>query len=208
MNDLDLSKSQKFDTANLDVTAFFKACHQCSIDHGWWDDKYSDADDPKLWFGEKLMLSVGECIEASAEERRFYMGDKNKPEGYVVECADIIIRLADICGRLDILSYASYDADRKATYAPSWEPGQHRLFQNLWRDYPFMAFIIPVNVCMESFRRTPDWKLVGLNMLYFLYAESCTLFYNPRSPYAFNQALISKYEYNLSRPYRHGGLKA
>lgn len=208
MNDLNLSESPKFDAQNLDVTAFFRACHTCSVDHGWWDDKYSDADDPKLWLGEKLALTMGECIEASAEERRFYLGNKDKPEGFVVECADIIIRLADICGRLGVLDTQSYDAHTDYERLLSWDRGQWKLFQTLQHDFPFMAFIIPINECLESFRRNPTWKPHLVHVLYFLYAESCTMLDTRHNQNAFNEALITKYEYNLSRPYRHGGLKA
>lgn len=208
MNNVNLSESQKFDAANLDVTAFFKACHQCSLDHGWWDDKYSDADDPKLWLGEKLALTMGECIEASAEERRFYLGHKDKPEGYVVECADIIIRLADICGRLGVLEDSPYDENVAYGDKLTWDEGQRRLFVNLSFDFQFMAFIIPVNACLEAFRRKPDWQQTVLHTLYFLYGESRDMLATSVDRTAFAKTLIMKYEYNLSRPYRHGGLKA
>tara|TARA_R110000868_G_scaffold169521_2_gene404567 strand:- start:9777 stop:10394 length:618 start_codon:yes stop_codon:yes gene_type:complete len=205
---METNQIPKFNADNLDVTAFFKACHTCSVDHGWWDDKYSDADDPKLWLGEKLALTMGECIEASAEERRFYFTSNGKPEGCVIECADIVIRLADLCGRAGVLDHAAYDVNKNYTYTYPWEPGQLKLFRNLQHDYPFMAFIVPINSCLESFRRTPDWKLVVLDTLYFIYTEAFYKFAEPDNESAFHKALIMKYEYNLSRPYRHGGLKA
>lgn len=202
------TQTSPFDPENLDVTAFFKACHQCSLDHGWWDDKYSDAADPKLWLGEKLALTIGECIEASAEERKFYFGDKGKPEGFIIECADIVIRLADLCGRAGVLDDVPYDANTSYRYEITWESGQRRLFNNLQSDYPFMAFIVPINACLEAFRRGADWKRVAANTLYFLYEESFYACAEPDNESAFHKALIQKYEYNLSRPYRHGGLRA
>lgn len=64
--------------------------------------------------GEKLALIHSEVSEALEEYRRagsnvqdLWTTADNKPEGFVVELADAVIRIADLCGALQLdLEYA------------------------------------------------------------------------------------------------------
>ena len=77
--------------------------HANSLSKGWWDDKSDN-------FPEKLMLIVAEAAEAMEEYRNTHSDSElngvyyvqGKPEGFPVELADVVIRVADLCGRLNI----------------------------------------------------------------------------------------------------------
>lgn len=73
--------------------------HERALRKGWWVDR-----EPNI--AEKLALIHSEVSEALEAYRDGDMGtsisEKGKPEGFEVELADIVIRVADLCGFLDI----------------------------------------------------------------------------------------------------------
>lgn len=74
-----------------------KEIHQNAIDHGWWDGE------PNI--PEKLALIHSEVSEALEDYRDGAMDewrDGDKPVGFPVELADIVIRCMDLAGYLGI----------------------------------------------------------------------------------------------------------
>ena len=79
------------------------ASNQPAKSKGWWDD-------PDRNIGEILALIHSEVSEAlevyrlkgkdSLKEQWF--DEKGKPEGFTVELADVIIRIADLCGEFGL----------------------------------------------------------------------------------------------------------
>ena len=77
--------------------------NQTAKSKGWWDD-------PDRNIGEILALIHSEVSEAlevyrlkgkdSLKEKWF--DEKGKPEGFTVELADVVIRIADLCGELGL----------------------------------------------------------------------------------------------------------
>ena len=67
---------------------------------GWWDEKRN--------VGESLCLIHSEVSEALEEYRKgvdlkeIYFDGAGKPLGFPTELADVVIRLLDLCGGLDI----------------------------------------------------------------------------------------------------------
>jgi len=85
--------------------------HATAVEKGWWQDK----DRPVL---EQLMLMVTELAEAAEEVRSGHLLDETyynqartvlipdghleKPEGFLSEMADLLIRVGDTLGRYDL----------------------------------------------------------------------------------------------------------
>lgn len=89
-----------------DIRALVAEAHQIARDRGWWDDGQEKT------LIEALMLVVSEAAEALEEHRHgrapaevYYETGTNgrpKPCGIPSELADIVIRVADMCGRWGI----------------------------------------------------------------------------------------------------------
>jgi NTP pyrophosphatase (non-canonical NTP hydrolase) len=76
-----------------------RAVHQTACEHGWWDD-FGPGAAHRL---AKLALVHSEVSEAVEEVRdgtlylRYPPDGSGKPEGMVVELADAVIRIMDLC---------------------------------------------------------------------------------------------------------------
>lgn len=81
-----------------------EAVHQTAREHGWWDK--DSITDPNV-VAAKLALIHSEVSEAleevrSAGTQATSISEGGKPEGFVVELADVVIRIGDLCGALGI----------------------------------------------------------------------------------------------------------
>ena len=86
----------------------FREIHQNAVDHGWWDDQWERGEDVTA---ESILVKISLChaelSEAVEEVRKgedcydmYFKG--SKPEGMVVELADAVIRIADLCEALEL----------------------------------------------------------------------------------------------------------
>lgn len=77
----------------LDFKSLCQDAHQIAVDHGWWDKHRS--------FGEQIALmhsELSEALEAWRDPNASAFDVVNgKPEGWVVELADAVIRIMDTC---------------------------------------------------------------------------------------------------------------
>lgn len=75
-------------------------CHSIAKEKGWHDNGPRN-------FGEALMLIVTEVAEAMEEHRErrddlWFAEGSMKPEGVPIELADVLIRIFDLAGSLEI----------------------------------------------------------------------------------------------------------
>lgn len=88
-----------------------RGIHDLAREKGWWDGyERDDQGHLKLTTDQvisKIALIHAELSEAVEEARKsnyhgMYLGEGGKPEGFVVELADAVIRTLDLCGALGL----------------------------------------------------------------------------------------------------------
>ena len=88
---------------SMTIESLIKESHHTAKSKGWWDD-------PDRNVGELLALIHSEVSEALEVYRvkgkdsigENWLDEKGKPEGFTVELADVIIRIADLCGEFEL----------------------------------------------------------------------------------------------------------
>ena len=87
----------------LTINDLIQTSHNTAKEKGWWDDSNRNV-------GELLALVHSEISEALEVYRikgrdglqEIWEDEKGKPEGFVTELADVIIRIADLCGEFNL----------------------------------------------------------------------------------------------------------
>ena len=170
------------------VNEWAKIIHEYAKAHGWWDKERSD--------GEILALCHSELSEALEEYRNgkpmlYYVDDK--PEGIAVELADCVIRI------LDYLGYKEQEFDgRVAEYISG-------------NCEDFGTFISEMHSMLSATIETYyNYRRGVLEMT--IKSAYCTsrIIYDIHNHLKANnidlwEIVRIKHEYNVTRPYRHGG---
>lgn len=86
--------------APLTVTALVRAAHATAVEKGWHDKERSLGEAVALMHSE--LSEALECLRSHGPMTKWYRQEDGKPEGFAVELADTVIRIADTCGALGI----------------------------------------------------------------------------------------------------------
>lgn len=82
----------------MTISQLVSEAHKNATAHGFWN--------PQPEIGTSLALIHSEISEALEEKRQgnpdIWHADSGKPEGFAIELADAVIRIADLCGYLGI----------------------------------------------------------------------------------------------------------
>lgn len=106
----------------MTIAELVESSHRVSLQHGWYDLQTVDGKivEELVPIPEKLCLvhsEISEALEAFRDHGLLCVAEP-KPEGFVIELADAVIRIADLCGALGLdLEHAirnkqAYNANR------------------------------------------------------------------------------------------------
>ena len=88
---------------SITIQTLIEKSNKTARDKGWWDDENRNV-------GELIALihsEVSEALEAYRIKGRdgiseSWFSESGKPEGFVYELADVLIRVADLCGEFEL----------------------------------------------------------------------------------------------------------
>lgn len=81
----------------MNINELVDEAYTTAVSKGWWENRTS--------IGECLALihsEISEALEDYRHGRMSYSTEKGKPVGFPTELADTVIRIADLCGHLNI----------------------------------------------------------------------------------------------------------
>lgn len=173
-----------------------EGAHKLARSKGWWS--YNDDIEREEIINEKLLLIHSELSEAVECWRNEAMstwlaaptviGAPGKPEGFWVEIADVVIRLADLMAWLKM--------------EPTNEPGE-AVGMNI--PYALMeahACVTDLADCWAMGQGSPEGSALANYLLRYLFA------FAREHHNDLWVAINLKHKYNMTRSFRHGNKKA
>lgn len=88
----------------MDIQTLIQESHATAVEKGWWDSP--DRNIPELL--ALVHSEVSEALEVYRDggteqlNQIWYDHSGTKPEGFTIELADVLIRIADLCGKFDL----------------------------------------------------------------------------------------------------------
>jgi len=169
--------------AEMDLKLFAREVHALAKANGFWDKP--DGLRVQSWLMGKIALIKSELYEALdelREPRGVREGKDGKPEGFIYELADVIIRMMDFCVYLNV----DLDLDTSDDFSPIAVedlPAHILLASN---------YVGSMELLMADTRQGPAQRV-------FRHVLSMA-----GSWKALSEAMRTKHAYNKTRPYKHG----
>lgn len=115
----------------MTIADLVRLSHQNAVNKGFWGE---DSESEQFNVAEKLMLIVSEVAEAMEVDRagidltHVLTRSTGKPEGFLVELADVVIRVGDLVGRITdpqtfedlVLQKMAYNETRPAMHGKAY----------------------------------------------------------------------------------------
>lgn len=173
------------------VAELIRASHAMAVQKGWWD---SGIDNRSI--AEQFVNFHAEISEAWEEYRSDQMAtwfqDNGKPEGFWVEIADLLIRIADTLGAYQI-------APRRRPTDWGMRLGNAKIGDVVNRLHQMVGFSTKHDEFTWEYRLTQGAAdtLGDVMALCFTFAEAMHI--------ELWEVIELKMEFNATRPHRHGG---
>jgi len=176
------------------------AIHKLNRAKGWWSKGVRGRN-----FPEVILLMKSEIVEAHEEYRKpdsdlrkVWFGSDGKPEGVSIELADCAIRI------LDLVSAVAFEWKIEL---PDFEDEIYPISSNIGEAFDDVTALLTYArdawECEEDevakHRRLMS-KLLGVLRQLFLLSE--------KNEIDLGEAIVTKWRYNCTRPFRHGGKRA
>jgi len=185
------------------VADLARDCHADSVSKGWWEPLDTPAQEAtrEAMRADLIGSEVGEALDALRRPERplAYLDDKGKPDGYLVEVADVAIRALDLLGRvisfrsdesvyMGWIASANMEKDVDFHKVTSWH---HRVWGVLvW---------IPHRSTNENYSQL--FLIRRLTEIIFMCEEEAV-----KHNADLLHLITLKRDFNRTRPTRHGGL--
>lgn len=181
-----------------EIDSIIQRSHSMSVEKGWWDGEREHNEIDAL-----IHTELAEATEAYREGKmEMYFHENGKPDGFVVEMADVVIRACDELGRIgyksevddDVISNCYNHASKSDFGKPIQIVNRlHILVADCSKSGDVESSIAGKHGLSSIRARTLEAVIVGC-------FTACHLF-----GLDIHSAIEAKLSYNATRPHRHGG---
>ena len=174
----------------MNIEKLCQRSHKTALEKGWYEEDRS--------LGEVLALmhsEISEALECYRDSARqpdeVWQGEGGKPEGMVIELADLLIRIGDTCEHLKIPVATKLCNTQIGTLGYGMEEKEVPIIVQLTRIH------VELSKCFMDF--DPDVTE------FLAMAMSRTGALCRQQGWDLEKAVLRKMAYNETRPHRHGG---
>ena len=195
----------------LKINDYAKMIHDNAVEKGWYESKQTPLSRHVLMISE-----IAEAVEEVRNHKESYYEIEGKPEGEATELADVLIRILDYLSynQVNFIEFLNNQFFMRFDYLETFDDlvlaikskNNVKSLNELEQlegplDY-HMSIAVSVGNASNS-------VLKSSNKEFFFLAEAFVkiMYYANLNNWNMEQILKTKHEYNVNRPYKHGGKK-
>lgn len=169
--------------------------HGMAVEKGWWDGGDRSREEIAVLIHSEISEAAEELRDGHKPDEVYFRAD-GKPEGFPTEIADVVIRVADYLGRMEILFTAETDIDLSELRKNSDE-----VIKKHSAGTP-VKLLDTMHNATSNFSQAEDE-----GELLFCLLGICTLceITSEKSSFSLPASIEQKMAFNATRPARHGG---